>query len=177
MELDPNIKLAQEIQQKFDLYLLALTFTLLCLAVQTGKFGQPPLADAAELSGWVALLVSGVVGLWRLEWIPVGYNIHGEIEQLEGEVKYCKQLLERCIQETPVGNAEGLHSVDGIIAAKDAQITSLKQKAKKVEGGTVIKYKIQKALFLAGLVLLILSRASIPIQKLIENLLQCGAQP
>lgn len=171
MELDPNIKLAQEIQQKFELYLLALTFTLLCLAIQTGKFGRPPLADAAELFGWIALLVSGVVGLWRMEWITVGYNMHGEIEQLEGEVKYCKQLLERGIQNTPVGNAEGLHSVDGIIAVKDAQIMSLKQRAKKLEGGTVIKYKIQKALFLAGLVFLILSRAYIPIHKFIDNFL------
>ena len=171
MELDPNIKLAQEIQQKFDLYLLALTFTLLCLSIQTGKFGRPPLADAAELFGWIALLVSGVVGLWRLEWMPVGYNIHGEIEQLEGDLKYCKQLLSRGIQKTPVGNAEELHSVDGIINLKDAQIMSLKQKVKKVEGGTVIKYKFQKALFLAGLIFLILSRANIPIQKVIDNFL------
>lgn len=169
MELDPNIKLAQEIQQKVELYLLALTFTLLCLSIQTGEFGRPPLADAAELFGWIALLVSGVVGLWRLEWMPVGYNIHGEMEQLEGELKYCKQLLEKGIQKMPVGDAEKLHSVKGVIDLKDTQIISLKQKAKKVEGGTVIKYKIQKALFLAGLVFLILSRAYIPIQKLIVN--------
>lgn len=168
MELDPNIKLAQEIQQKFELYLLALTFTLLCLAMQTGKFDRPLLADSAELFGWISLLVSGVVGLWRLEWIPVGYNIHGEIEQLEGDVKYCKQLLERGIQKTPVGDAEGQHSVEEIIDLKNTQIISLNHKAKKIEVGTGIKYKIQKSLFLAGLVFLILSRAYIPLQKLIN---------
>ncbi len=62
---------AMDIQEKFELYLVSLTFTLLALSVQTVSFGNHPTADVIEILGWVVLLISGVIGLFRLQYVPV----------------------------------------------------------------------------------------------------------
>jgi len=64
-------EIAQQSQEKFEFYLVGLVFTLLALSIQTAKFGQSNLSDFFELSGWLSLAVSGLSGLWRLEYIPV----------------------------------------------------------------------------------------------------------
>jgi hypothetical protein len=46
-------------------------FTLLALSIQTAKFGTSSIADIFELIGWVLLFISGISGLWRLEFLPV----------------------------------------------------------------------------------------------------------
>lgn len=62
---------AMNIQEKFELYLISLIFTLLALSVQTASFGKYPKADVIELLGWVLLLVSGIIGVLRLQLVPV----------------------------------------------------------------------------------------------------------
>ena len=60
---EPNIHAAQRFQERFEFYLVTLTFTLLGLAAQTAAFGQLAMADLAELAAWGALLLSGLTGL------------------------------------------------------------------------------------------------------------------
>jgi NhaP-type Na+/H+ or K+/H+ antiporter len=59
---------AQGVQEKFEFYFLSLIFTILALTIQTAKFGRSGAEDVLELSGWVCLLIAGVVGLWKMEW-------------------------------------------------------------------------------------------------------------
>ncbi|MBU9546827.1 hypothetical protein LGM48_28845 [Burkholderia multivorans] len=61
---------SRELQEKFELYLLALIFTILGLAIQIAKFGIYRTADVSQILGWVSLTISGVCGLWRMERIP-----------------------------------------------------------------------------------------------------------
>lgn len=64
-------EIAHNTQEKFEFYLISLVFTL-ALSIQTSKFGVFIFsADVMELLGWFSLLISGVAGLWRLEYIPV----------------------------------------------------------------------------------------------------------
>jgi hypothetical protein len=60
-----DVDYARQLQEKFELYLLGLIFTLLALAIQTAKFGVSDWADAFELEvgcvswcrGYLACLV------------------------------------------------------------------------------------------------------------------------
>ncbi len=63
--------IAQQTQEKFEFYLLSLAFTLLALSIQTANFGTAITANALELAGWLSFIVSGIAGLWRMEWVPV----------------------------------------------------------------------------------------------------------
>ncbi|WP_019570889.1 hypothetical protein [Thioalkalivibrio sp. ALE11] len=55
---------AQEILSKFELYFLALTFTLLGISIQTASLTDvPELSKILEVVAWILLAVSGIVGL------------------------------------------------------------------------------------------------------------------
>ena len=88
---DDNIRYARIPQEKFEYYLVALTFTLLGLSVQTVKFGSSNVADILELVGWVVLLLSGIMALLRLEMQPVVHNNYARLDSINSELS---QLLE-----------------------------------------------------------------------------------
>lgn len=86
-----NIEVAQRIQEKFEFYLLALTFTLVGLAIQTATFGTHVGADVAELVGWFLLLVSGIFGLSRMEWTPVIHDLESKRYEKEESTTFFKR--------------------------------------------------------------------------------------
>ena len=176
MDIDPNTKIAQEIQQKFEFYLLALTFTFLGFSVQTGEFGESSFAAGAEVLGWIGLLVSGVVGFWRLEWVPVNYNIHAELDTLRDELKQCEALQSKGVQQVPVADVEGTHSVEELIKKKKAQIEKHQGKSEKIEKHSICKYRTQKVCFVFGFVLIILARAWSPICQVTSAVIASGSR-
>ena len=78
---DSILARAANFQEKFQLYLVALTFGILAIAVQTASFEGPIAARIAELLGWLLLLTSGIIGVWRLESIPRHYQFISVGEQ------------------------------------------------------------------------------------------------
>jgi hypothetical protein len=56
-------KLALELRQKFEMYFVALIFTLAGLSVQTAK---PTFVWWLETPGWLLLVTAGALGLWRV---------------------------------------------------------------------------------------------------------------
>jgi hypothetical protein len=63
---DANLELAQRYQEKFAFYVIALTFTILGLAIQTASFDENTLSGALEIVAWFLLLISGLAGLYRI---------------------------------------------------------------------------------------------------------------
>lgn len=62
---------ALDFQEKFELYFVSLTFTLLALVIQSADSSSGIAAGVAEIIGWVSLLISGLVQLYRLQLVPV----------------------------------------------------------------------------------------------------------
>ena len=75
-----------EQQAKFDFYMVALTFTILGLAIQTSSTSAPAAALVFELMGWLLLLISGVAGVSRLAWQPQVFQVMGAQVKLEDQV-------------------------------------------------------------------------------------------
>ncbi len=85
-----DIEIAGEYQSKFRFYFVALTFTLLAAAVQSAPLSEMSLISKVfELSGWLALLICGLVSLSYIEKSAVIYNHRGTIKRpsLSGEAK------------------------------------------------------------------------------------------
>ena len=85
-----DLEKSQEVHFKFEFYLVALTFTIAAAAIQTGKFGGYFSLDFFEGAAWVALVVSGLTGLWRLEYFAPMLGAHwnlvsGAVPQPEAE--------------------------------------------------------------------------------------------
>ena len=62
----------QSVMEKYEFYFLALTFTILGASIQTADFSAYSKAGVvAEIVGWAALGLSGLVGLSKIEALPV----------------------------------------------------------------------------------------------------------
>lgn len=143
----PERKIAQRSQERFRFYMASLTFTLLAAAIQTAKFSDSHVSDGFELAGWVCLLVSGIMGLWSLESYPTVYVgqavLQDHIAALDDEQ----------------GN-----SVSGGIVE---QYNEDSEKLRKVSKITQAKYRAHKCLFVIGLILVVASRAYLPLTRIL----------
>ena len=84
---NPNINMAAEFQRKFELYFVSLIFTVLALSIQTSVFSEFGFQYRFEIGAWSLLIISGLSGLLRLEYVPVVLNKTGRIEIAEADRK------------------------------------------------------------------------------------------
>ncbi|MYA33278.1 MAG: hypothetical protein F4164_06365 [Gemmatimonadales bacterium] len=160
---EPNIHAAQRFQEKFEFYLVALTFTLLGLAAQTAAFGDLVVADLTELGAWGALLVSGLTGLARLEGIPHVFKLASmRSERLEvitslrshpggGEVEFLNETLSH--QEALAKQEANVDQITEALESRDADL-----------GG---KARMQRRAFAIGVIMLVVARGLPPSLKMI----------
>lgn len=86
-------KIGLELRHRYELYFVTLTFTLLALAIQTAKGMQVTFIQCFEFSGWVVLLICGLLGLYMLQQLwrrEVGV---AEVENLRMHVQPFQSLL------------------------------------------------------------------------------------
>lgn len=149
---------ARQFQEKFELYLLALVFTLLGLAVQTAKFGSSDLADTVELLGWASLLCSGVIGLLRLEWVPVAHKNHGNRVQIEEQRDYLVQRANAGMNLHPVVDQPEPVPTQQLVDDRNAEIQRSLAREAEIETSISRKYRFHKWLFILGLFFLVAAR-------------------
>jgi hypothetical protein len=146
-------------------------FTLLALSIQTAKFGTSSIADIFELIGWVLLFISGISGLWRLEFLPV------EREKLvmrdEYEYEYENKIIK--VQQLSQSGVNGVHVLEDneaqIVASNIHQyenaVNALNPLIKKLETSNTRKYQVHRYLFVAALLCLLST------QNIIASIIIC----
>jgi len=164
-----DLEYSRQLQEKFELYLLALIFTLLGLAVQTAKFGANQIADILELLGWSSLLVSGLAGLSRLEWVPVGLKVHSHVMKLKREHDQFVEMAEGGVDEVPVIDQSEPAPIQTLINDRANDIKKYEARVKEVETSTLRKYSLHKWTFVLGLVLLIGARGYVPTSTIVKQ--------
>jgi hypothetical protein len=151
-------ELAQQTQEKFQFYVLALNFTLLAAAIQTARFGAYILQDWLELIGWLGLLSAGIVGLWKIEWsspIRVQYAKKADIEAALSEALRRKMGGVREIHVLDTGQME---DIEQRILNHRGAISYLEADIKKLDRWDSAKYIFFKCAFLFGVVALMAAR-------------------
>lgn len=165
-----NAEVGQRIQEKFQFYVLGLIFALLGLAIQTAEFGVSAVADIMELAGWIALLVSALVLMSRLEWIPQIYHLFDVQQEIEDQQR---QLREAKATGVSIVDPNRLPlDTEAILKRLDEKISLANSQIAKIEKGSTWKYLVHRYGFLLDLVLLMGARGYLPFVQLIQRL--CG---
>lgn len=158
-----DLEHSRELQEKFELYLLALIFTILGLAIQTAKLGTYRAADVLEILGWISLAISGVTGLWRMEWVPVALKTGAQLQGLRKERQKLAEHAERGLKQVQIEDQQEPFDVHELVATRDGIIQRGQARLDKIEKTIHVKYAIHKWTFVLGLVLLIVARSYAPI--------------
>jgi len=153
-------------KEQFGFYITALTFTILGLATQTAKFGIYNYIDIIELSAWLFLFVSGLIGLSRLELLPVAYESRFHAQGLNNELQNFQD--HKANGETSVTDGEVTVPIEEVIENRRVLQAKAQKLMESIEKSTPIKYRIQKWSFVIGITLMLASRSATPINSLIN---------
>lgn len=166
-----HIEMAANTQEKFEFYFLSLVFTLLALSIQTSSFGSNIYSNYYELFGWVLLLVSGLCGLWRMEFIPVQHAKIAKKQEIENQIIQFEEFRRQGAVEVPVLLTGSIEIIEKTLNNNRNALIILDEVIEKLEKHSLIKYKIHKFAFVAGLIFILLSRGFIPMQNVLANIL------
>ena len=156
-QVSETLKHSRELQEKFELYLLALVFTLLGLAVQTAKFDGGWIASCFELAGWAALLLSGIVGVLRLEWKPVVYGHLANKELQERDAAAIRKSLREGVLIISEETSAPLDPI-ALLGRKTNSASRYEGRVKELERSLQRRYKLHKWAFVFGILSLACSR-------------------
>jgi hypothetical protein len=160
---NPNDVAAQNLQEKFELYLLGLAFTLLGLSIQTAKFDGPPPQRITELLGWALMLISGIVGIRRLQWIPVLLRYGAARQEAESKIFQIQgsdpQEEIRYLDETV--------TVGDYIAANRKTILESEAAMAPVSERIILMGNVQTWTVIAGICAVAMARAYVPVSEII----------
>lgn len=160
---EPNIHAAQRFQERFEFYLVALTFTLLGLAAQTAAFGDLVVADLTELGAWGALLLSGLTGLARLEGIPHVLRLASMRSERLGFITTLRNRPD-------IGEVEFLNetlSQRDALAKQEANVDRITQALESQNAGLMGKARKQRTAFAVGVTMLAVARGLPPMLNMI----------
>jgi len=163
--------IAQQAQEKFEFYLLSLVFTLLALAIQSATFGANQIKNALELASWLCFLVSGLAGLYRLQWMPVARTTMADTSSIEEEVSQLKKLQLQGQTELLVLGTQTRQPITERLANRSHALSVLNPHIKKLETKVQVGYSVHKWAFILGLVAVIAARAYEPAKALILHIL------
>lgn len=159
--------IAQQAQEKFEFYLLSLVFTLLALAVQTATFGANHVKNSLELSCWLRFLVSGLAGLYRLQWVPVARSTMADTRSIEEEVLKLKELQLQGRTEVLLLETQMRQPINERLMNSLHAVSVLSPHIKRLEMKVQVGYEIHKWGFVLGLLAVITARSYEPTLALI----------
>ena len=166
-------EIAQKTQEKFEFYVISLVFTLLALSIQTAKFGDLVVADTLELLGWLCLLISGIAGLWRLEYITVERLKKIQKEEFENKIFELRELQMKGVEEIFILETNSNQPIAQRIESFRTGVSVLGPVIDKLERANFWRYKTHRYLFVAALVCLIGSRSYSPLIHLVKTAYGC----
>lgn len=158
MQENENYTIGRNITEKFEFYFIALVFTILGLAIETSNLTSQHHQYLWEVGSWGLLFISGIIGLFRLEWKAVFFIQHGNLQQEKRSLDKLKYGLGG---RTILKNPNETWTTEELSDAKkkvEDNILFRKQEIKKINRITIWSYKIHQWAFALGLLILIVSR-------------------
>ena len=152
--------IAQQHQQKFEFYMVALVFTVLALSIQTANENGTFLNSVLEISAWACFLLSGLAALSKLEWYSISFFLFHYREIDESGAKRLREAKARGDEYVMILGTENKDPIDEYIQRKDESIEKKNRDIERVNKRGTLKYRIHKYAFVLGLMLLFVSRGS-----------------
>lgn len=160
MASESGREFAVKFQQTFELYLIGLVFTVLGLAVQTAPTPLVAWISLVEIAGWFFLGLSGVLGLLRLERVPIAHKVNAQVHEARESIAQVQEREARGDLTVPVvGQSERMPVAEALATLRDREEDLVKARA-RLEYLIPRMYSFHKWTFVIGLALIVIARAA-----------------
>lgn len=167
---DIERQVAQQSQEKFQFYAVALAFTVLGLSIQTASFQGHIVGRVLELLSWASLLTSGLAGLYHLEWSPVLRMKMAQRDEMDEKAVHLQQQKERGTQQVNVVQSQKIVPIDEHIGQYKSYAATLEDIIKSIDAKSARSYNVFRWSFISGVFLLVVARAYNPLLNIVEDL-------
>ena len=157
---------ARKLQGQFRFYVVSLVFTLLAASVQTARLGHSHFEDVVEILGWVSLFLSGLAGLWYIEWEPIIREQMAQESSFSRQLNDAKKAKLQGVSEIYVLDKGESQKIDARIANLEHSRDTVRESFKRIEKKNYIRYDFARITFISGLMLLLVSRSASAIVSL-----------
>lgn len=148
------------ILEKFEFYFLGLTFTLLGAAIQTASFvGHSHASVIAEIIGWAGLVLSGVIGLSKVEHLSVVIYQRNRKNEYESNKSQFEQHKATGVSSVKIADTGEIMLIDEAIHRAGESASRFEEQLDKVGRRHEVKDILQKLAFLLGLLSTAVARA------------------
>lgn len=140
------------ILEKFEFYFLGLTFTLLGAAIQTASFvGHSHASVFAEVIGWVGFVLSGLIGLSKVEHLSVVIYLRNKKNEFENNKSQFEQAKSSGVSSVKISQTGDVMLIDAVINQTGESASRFGEQLDKVGRRHEVKDIIQKWAFVLGL--------------------------
>lgn len=157
-----DLETGPRVQERAQFYSLTLSFTLLALAVQSAEISDDELLAVLESFGALALLISGLSGLWRALDIPGLYKIQVHLRSLHENLDDAKEIEEKGAPLIYSPLLEKSFKIDGYIDEHDKNVRHFVEKTKKLESKLSTFVWFHRYGLLTGILVIMAARVFVP---------------
>ena len=156
------------ILEKFEFYLLGLTFTLLGASIQTANLADRSSASViAEILGWAGFGLSGLIGLSKLKHLSVVIYLRNRKSELEEHKGSLDQGKASGITQVRIAQTGEVMTVDAAIQQVNGNLSLHSEHLDKAGKRHEVKAIIQNWSFVLGLLSVAVARAYDAIAQII----------
>lgn len=160
-----DLETAARVQERAQFYSLTLAFTLLALSIQTIDISDDKIVAILESIAVLALLVSGLTGLWRALEIPAIYKIQIHLHSLNANIEEGKEIKAQGAPLIYSPLLEKSFKVDEYIEDHKNGVKHFVSEKKKIESKLAVYMRLHKYCLLIGIVFIMFSRVFVPAVK------------
>jgi hypothetical protein len=148
------------ILEKFEFYFLGLTFTLLGAAIQTADFtGHSHVSVAAEILGWTAFAIAGLVGLSKVEHLSIVIYLRNQKSEFESNKSQFEQAKASGVASAKIAQTGEVMTIDAVIHQVGETASRYAEQLDKVGTRHAVKDITQRWAFVLGLLAVATARA------------------
>lgn len=160
----------KSVLEKFEFYFLGLTFTLLGASIQTSSFNSYPCFSIyLELTAWGLFIISGLVGLSKVEWVSPILFANNRKSSLEEVARQLRLFESRGLSSAFLADTGEDRPINEILPTIEASIAKWDTKVSELGKTHGWKHNIQKISFAAGLITIAIARGYAALHPIIEK--------
>lgn len=118
------------------------------------------------------MVVSGIAGLWRMEFIPIQHGKIAKKHEIEEQIINFEEIKKKGVSEVSVLLTGSTEKIDETLKNNREALVILDTVIDKIEHHNFLKYRIHKYAFIIGILFILLSRGLTPASKIGATILQ-----
>jgi hypothetical protein len=148
-----------KLAEKFEFFFIGLIFAVLGISIQTVNFSESSdIVILVEVASWLCFLISGLIGLNKLEWLPNLIYLRDRVQNRKNILGKLN-IMSKTSSQILIAESNEYMAIKDLMDESETLREKYNDELKKLAEKHGIKNKVQRWSFYIGFLLLAISRS------------------